>query len=107
MTDHPEIGCYGDGTFGHQHTRERCAEVLEHYAEANFTSRGIAAPLAIYGYADKPTVERLAADLRGEMSDDASEEDTACEWLNTHAPFDGAYWGWNDGDFGLWPESEE
>lgn len=103
---HPELGCYGDGAFGHQHTREACAAVLQTYAQDNFTSRGRKVPPiytnsrtgAVY------TVKDCLRELRGEMSDDAEEEHLACEWLNEHAPFTGAEWGWVDGDFGLWPE---
>jgi hypothetical protein len=79
-----EPGCYGDGALGHQHTRERCADLLE-----SMGYRGT-----------------LPAELRGEMSDDASEEFEACEWLEENAPHPTASWGWHDGDFGLW-ESEE
>lgn len=39
-------GCWGDGTFGHQHVRERLAQLVEEY--------------------DSELAERL----RGEMSDD-------------------------------------
>jgi hypothetical protein len=24
-----ELGCYGTGSLGHQHTRERCADIVE------------------------------------------------------------------------------
>ncbi len=78
-------GCYGDGRFGHQHTRERCAELLE-----SFGYRGT-----------------LIDDLRGEMSDDASEEDDACDWLEENATHATATWGWQDGDFGLWDSDED
>jgi hypothetical protein len=95
-----EVGCYGDGALGHQHTRERCADTLAHYLDANFRSRGL------------PTPEGLGADdlvmaLRDEMTDDAAEEHAACEWLNDHAPFEDHSWAWRDGDFGLWSDADE
>lgn len=100
---HDEIGCYGDGALGHQHTRDQAATVLMHYVNENFTSRGQATPKpALY-----ETADALACDLNKPMSDDAAEEYTACEWLNDHAPFEGAYWGWQDGDFGLWYSDDE
>lgn len=99
----PDVGCYGDGGFGHQHTRECCANVIEHYAKENFTSRGKRAPHCPSGRMP----DALTACLHGEMSDDAWEEDAACDWLNEHAPFEGCYWGWRDGDFGLWRDDEE
>lgn len=76
-------GCYGDSVSGHQHTRNRCADILE-------TEGGDA---------------ELVAALRGEMSDDAWEQDEACDYLNAETEGDralGTWWGWQDGDFGLW-----
>lgn len=37
-----------------------------------------------------------------ELGDEFSRE--AEEWLNDNASLPYAYWGWNDGDFGLWPQ---
>ena len=98
MTTKYEIRCYGDGALGHQHTRESCARILRDaayscgwYDRRNLTS----------------SIGEMNKALLGEMSDDASEEDEACDWLNTHATVDGASWGWRDGDFGLWPNEEE
>lgn len=90
-------GCYGDGAFGHQHTRERCAAKLQQLAR-------------ILESTDNPkyacklrAIDGLIDELRGEMSDDASEELDACELLNEHTPSE-AHWGWDQGDFGLWTE---
>lgn len=77
-------GCFGDGTFGHQHTRIRCAEALVATGAPN----------------------DLVAPLYSDMSDDGSEEDDACDFLNGHAPVEGHFWGWQDGDFGLWPHDD-
>ena len=85
----PELGCYGDGSLGHQHTRERCAEMILDVAsglDGDYYYEGIA----------------LVSQLRGPMSDDASEEDEACGWLTDHCSQANAWWGWQDGDFGLW-----
>jgi len=97
------IGCYGDGTYGHQHTRDRCADVLAYYAHANFKARGYGIPLLDYQLDWSSLLEALWAP----MSDDAWEEHKAGDWLNEHAPFTDAWWGWQDGDFGLWLEEEE
>ena len=35
------------------------------------------------------------------------ESDRAIEWLNDNHAVDGHGWGWNDGDFGLYPDEEE
>lgn len=96
-----ELGCYGDGAFGHQHTRERCAELLLQVAGA-FVARGEAVPQRHWG-----ELYSLVDDLRRAMSDDASEEFAACDWLTEHAPVEGAWWGWQEGDFGLWPVDED
>jgi len=87
-----EPGCYGDGTFGHQHTRIACATVLNAVIMPAFANRHVAV--------------KLIDELRGDMSDDASEEYDACDMLNEHVPHEGYTWGWQDGDFGLWPDEE-
>jgi hypothetical protein len=91
MTRRWEPGCYGDGAFGHQHTRERCADILR-----SEVSRAGTLNLN----------RRLLSALTGEMSDDAWEERDAVEILNALAWVDGHSWGWRDGDFGLWPCEE-
>jgi hypothetical protein len=88
-----EPGCYGDGTFGHQNTRHRCAEqishVLAHVVYGNWSSLAVA-------------IAPVITSLHGEMPDDNWDELEACDWLNQHAPVEGCSWGWRDGDFGLW-----
>jgi hypothetical protein len=89
-----EPGCYGDGAFGHQHTRERCADI-------------VAAVLATQGE-ERTDLCALVINLRDAMTDDASEEEEACDFLARSAAVPGCIWGWQDGDFGLWVnESEE
>jgi S-formylglutathione hydrolase FrmB len=78
-------GVWGDGTFGHQHTRVVCAEVLRMFG----------------GPKD------VEAELFGDMSDDAQEENDACDWLTDHVAPAGYWFGWDDGDFGLWPDNDE
>lgn len=87
-----DLGCYGDGANGHQHTRERCAGLIEDYANALQLAPRAASETAA-----------LVASLRGEMPDDASDELDAEEWLNDRVAHADAWWGWQDGDFGLWP----
>lgn len=98
-----EAGCYGDGAFGHQHTRERAADVLAYYVDENFRSRSL--PVPDCTGAQGPDDVCMA--LRGDMSDDGWEELAAEEWLNEHAPFEGHWWGWQDGDFGLWSDDSD
>lgn len=88
-------GVYADGSHGHNHTRTGCARILERAIEANGSVEHLDACMHTI----------LALRTQG-MSDDASEEAEACDWLNDHSPVEGHWWGWQDGDFGLWPESE-
>ena len=87
------LGCWGDGANGHQHTRRMCAETLQYFAnETDDIKAGWFVPCEA---------------LKCAMSDDAQEEYDACDWLEIHAPYEGAYWGWQDGDFGLWLPEED
>lgn len=98
MSMKPEIGCYADGSLGHQHTRNRCSEFLTECSANN-------------PEVDATTYYRalqMQRELRAEMSDDASEEDDACDFLDRFMGREDAAWGWQDGDFGLWQcESED
>lgn len=91
-----EPGCYGDGELGHQHTRDRCADLLKSIITENTKHVGEA-------------LELIAA-LRADVSDDGWEEYVACDMLNDltegRRP-DDCYWGWDDGDFGLWAAEED
>lgn len=91
------LGVYGDGGFGHQHTRNACAALLDATADrlrrAGRIVPSVTATVSVWD---------LAQELRGDSADDLSAEyDGEC-WLNEVLPFRDAYWGWRDGDFGLW-----
>ena len=103
-----EPGCYGDGTLGHQHTREKCSEVLQGFVEYRTRTLGKTAQPS---YMVRRWSEIVRA-LEDEMSDDAQEEYDACELINeiwelNFQPEPTCYWGWQDGDFGLWQDEEE
>lgn len=90
-------GCWGDGRYGHQYTRERCAYAI----------RCVMASVPSATWADHAVkVAPLLRALDADMSDDANEETEACDWLNDIAGRNGHWWGWQDGDFGLWPEDD-
>jgi hypothetical protein len=93
----PDLGVYGDGSLGHQHTRTKAAMLLEADAWSEEQKPGAGARL------NAQSLREVATALRGEMSDDAWEEDAACEALEEFMPHPDAFWGWQDGDFGLWP----
>ena len=86
-----EIGCYADGTFGHQHARDTIADLLEDVLSAH-------------------DVAGLPEELRATMSDDASEEDEAIDILNERTEVSRpafTSWRFNDGDFGLYPDDPD
>lgn len=70
-----DIGCYADGTFGHNHVREILAGLIQGY---NLD---------------------LAEELRKPMSDDASEENEALDILDNHC--DGVSFILENGDLML------
>jgi hypothetical protein len=74
--DARNVGCYGDGAFGHQHVRERLAALV------------------------RECDAEVADALLGEMSDDAWEEDAALDLLNEHCA-EGIHWTFESGDLVL------
>ena len=86
-----EIGCYGDGSFGHQHCRERLAKVYDRKCMGRFRED-----------LTNPWEAEVSAALRGSMPDDAWDEDAALDALNEAETRDYLFWGFQDGDFGLW-----
>ncbi len=69
-----DVGCYADGALGHQHVRDKMADLLERLYRHH--------PRGGNGLYWESDIKALVAELRGEMSDDASEEYEAIEWLN-------------------------
>lgn len=79
-----ELGCIGDGSFGHDHIRTRLADLCDHFR-----------------------LPAMAAPLRKEMSDDGSEEDDAITLLNRVACAHGVRLAMVDGDLVLVPDTED
>lgn len=76
-----DLGCWADGSLGHDHIRARLAWFLV--------------------INDCPDI-RLIESLRGEMSDDALEENDALDWLNDNISADfECYFEMADGDLML------
>lgn len=75
------VGCWGDGTFGHKHVRERLS-ILVREADGE-----------------------LADSLLGDMPDDAWDEDAALDILNEQTAVD-FVWEFVDGDLMLSPISD-
>ena len=76
-----DLGCYGDGTLGHDHIRSRLAELVE----------------SVDGGMRSESAMEVMASLDGTMPDDAWDEDEAIEFLNS-ATEDGAQWILDGGD---------
>lgn len=71
-----DCGCYADGSLGHQHIRERLAGLVENQDP------------------------KLAESLRGDMPNDAWDEDEAIDMLNAQTEA-GIAWFFQDGDLVL------
>jgi hypothetical protein len=88
-----ELGCYGDGSFGPDHTRVKVFEIA-----------------TIEGW--QPDIGLDDIIMLAEDSDNIFEyiqglEDEAIDYLNEHCSDDSHYWGYEDGDFGYWESEEE
>lgn len=97
------VGCYADGAAGHVHVRSRIANLLEDLWDTWMEVHRELPPDCEAAY----TLEQCIADLRGEMSDDAYEEEAAQQWLNDYCCPEGACWEFYNGDFGLYEEETE
>lgn len=76
-----DAGVYGDAAFGEEHVRDILANLVEHFDM------------------------ELAEELRGEPSDDLSEEDDAIDLLNDRTE-PGAVWEFVEGDLVLAAEED-
>ena len=80
-----DIGCYGDGTFGHEHIRDILADLLQEIGTEDSNS--------------------LIAALQHEMSDDLCEDD-ALDLINERL-CDGCFFCFENGDLLLVAETDE
>lgn len=87
-----DIGCYADGTLGHQHCREKLAELLK-----GMTTVKNGSDVIVLRKIRAATMISLA----GEMPDDAWDEAKALYLLNEHACNSTVYFDFHDGDLCL------
>lgn len=88
-----DVGCHADGSFGHEHARRRIANRLDIVLmNGDMISED----------RDKE-IRELISSLKGEMPDDAWDEDAALEILNEYTE-PGQTWQFLDGDFGLYQD---
>lgn len=97
----PESGCYVDSHYG-QYAVARAIQVAEGFGWDDAEARDLASRhLACMGPSN---AEPLDVD---EFERLMSAADDAEAWLNDHIVLAGHAWGWNDGDFGLYPLEED
>ena len=89
-----EVGCYADGAGGHQHCRNRLAQLVN---EVCSDTAELSSKVRI----------ALVGSLEGEMPDDACDEDEALELLNQYSnKHPDTFWQFHDGDLMLdWTQS--
>lgn len=90
-------GCWADGALGHSHVRSVMAQLLIRLYRHH--------PRGGDGLYWKSNIEALVSELGSDMSDDASEEDDAIEWLN-HECYDDTYFSLCDGDLLLMTDND-
>lgn len=92
----PEPGCYIDSHLGH-------------YAHAECVKLAIAFGMPIDPFADWAIQKYDDCSHESEYPNEAIHElcDEAEAFLNERQAVDGHYWGWNDGDFGLYPIEDD
>lgn len=91
-----DFGCYADGANGHNYVRRRIADLLEDaYREKwSGTEKGIR------WSSSAKEIGEVWKSLRGEMPDDAWDENEAIELLNARCE-EGIHFDFHDGDFCL------
>lgn len=100
MSDYEE-GCYGDGSFGPDHTRRRVFEIALSENWGNQMDKEENEVFIRY-WVDKEEIIRFE-DI--EMLDYI--EECAVEYLNRDHSDDDHYWGYEHGDFGYWRINDE
>lgn len=92
----PEPGCYVDSHWG-QYATARAVQVALEQGWDDSEARDLAARhLAAMGPSTEPGLNEDEFERLVQACDDAEA------WLNDQPRPDGHYWGWNDGDFGLY-----
>jgi hypothetical protein len=86
MTENYEVGCYGDGSFGPDHTRGKVFDIALNE-----------------GWQPIDMLQSCFITLQ-----DLQElEGEAIDYLNEHCSDDSHYWGYEDGDFGYFEVTKE
>jgi hypothetical protein len=94
-------GCYGDGSFGYDHTMTKVFEIS---FDEEFDY-----------HLDKEDYALVTRFMRGEVGEDEEDiystlsciEGDAIDYLNEHCSDEAHYWGYKNWDFGYWEIDEE
>lgn len=89
-------GCYIDSHHGHY----AIPAVVEMAKSAGFLLDPFA-EYAVFNYEARNSDEDYPHEALIELSEEA------IEWLNHNEGLTGHWWGWNEGDFGLYPIEDE
>jgi len=89
-----DAGCYVDGARGIYAIDEQVAIARAHGATITHDCEELHAETCFES-------EFAGCEWAGDYADKADD------YMNTHFPVEGHYWGWNNGDWGLWAIDEE
>lgn len=97
----PEPGCYVDNHWG-QYAIARAIKVALNWGWEDEEAQDLAdRHLAAMMPSESPSLDHGEFELLVDAADDAEA------WLNDNCCIENHYWGWNDGDFGLYSYEEE
>lgn len=101
-----ELGCYGDGSFGPDHTRRRAFDTAlnEGWVPSEHDKKIVDNDISYLDFwrnmGDIDMLQSCVITLQ-------ELEDEAIDYLNERCADDSHYWGYENGDFGYWEIDEE
>ena len=99
-----DAGCYVDGAAGVYYMGDRIVEIAEAHGFTAERCNDNACPRCVHGAhvaGDGTYTEWTHCRFASELEDEATNH------MNDTCPVDGYYWGFSDGDWGLWPAEED
>ena len=101
-----ELGCYGDGSFGPDHTRRRAFDTAlnEGWEPSEHDKKIVDNDISYLDFwrnmGDIDMLQSCVITLQ-------ELEDEAIDYLNEHCSDEDHYWGYDQGDFGYWEITED
>ena len=96
-----QVGCYADGTFGHDHIRSKLQDLLKGLTENDIDLVEKGTNLMCQLEFTSTQMSAIREHYGDCFGDDFSEEDDAIDLLNEHATDDTVYFGMFEGDLVL------